>query len=192
MSNVRIRPFEESDKPILADLYVRCFAEPPWYEVFTPEEVMADIDAVRSYPESILFVAEEENRPIGAAWGFSIVRSASVFRLLSDAHDRHSFYHSELFVDPHARSRGVARQLVSHMLLEARDRGFNRGSVRTSVDQAIVQRLYLKGYSFTVIAEESVVSKKTIDGIETEQPDRRLIMTGWLPTKPWWNIGCGH
>ena len=144
MRSFNVRPYRPEDLEILIALYIACFREPPWLEVFTPEEVRADLESILSWPEAIFVVAQDEvGKVIGAGIGFHVCRKSDVCRLLPDPILRQSFYVAELFVDPTARSRGVCRALAEMLIVLAREAKFPSLSVRTSVDQCVIRQLFV-------------------------------------------------
>lgn len=177
MHSFSIRPVLLEDLEILIALYVACFREPPWCEAFLPEEVRADFDVILSWPETIFLVAEDDaGQVIGAGIGFHACRKADVWRLLPGADLRQSFYVAELFVDPSARTRGVCRSLTEALIDRARTGGFRALSVRTSVDQMVVRRLFVEMLGCREVATEEVVSRKMIGGEPVDVPDTRVLM----------------
>ncbi|NBS41314.1 GNAT family N-acetyltransferase [bacterium] len=174
-----IRPVRAEDIEILIALYVACFREPPWLEVFAPEEVRADFDAILSWPEAIFLVAVDDlGAVIGAGIGFGVCRKADVCRLLPDASMRQSFYVAELFVDPSSRTRGVCRSLTAGLIDRAAAAGFLALSVRTSVDQLAIRHLFVGTLGYREVATEEVLSRKLVDGRIVDVPDTRVVMAG--------------
>ncbi len=162
-------------------LYQCCFGEPPWNERFDPVELRSEFEEILTWPDAIFLVAEDQDGlVIGGAIGFSVCRKPDVCQLIPPM-DRNSFYVAELFVDPAARVRGVCRAMNESLLRRACSRGFTRSSVRTSVDQTIIQHLFVDGLGFKVVATQEVVSTKWIDEVETQVPDTRVLMTGGIP-----------
>lgn len=178
--NVRlIDPARDMDRVI--ELYMACFAEPPWWERFDEAELRAEFAQTLIWPDAIFLVTEDDDgKVIGGALGFHVCRKPGICELIPDS-DCNSFYVAELFVDPMARARGLCRRMNSSMFRRARSQGFTRASVRTSVDQTIIQRLFLDGMSFKIVEHQEVISTKWIDGIEQEVPDTRILMTGAIP-----------
>ncbi len=178
--NVRlIDPARDMDRVI--ELYMACFAEPPWWERFDEAELRVEFAQTLTWPDAIFLVTEDDDgKVIGGAIGFNVCRKPGVCELIPDS-DRNSFYVAELFVDPNARIKGVCRTMTTSMLTRGYYRGFTRASVRTSVEQAIIRHLFVDGLSFKIIARQDVISTKWIDGIERGVPDARILMTGAIP-----------
>lgn len=176
---MHIRQCERKDIPNLATLYCACFAEPPWYEVFDAATVEAEFLDYLAIPDAAFLLAEEEGEIIGCSLGFALGRKPEVARLVVAPWDS-AFYLSELFVARDRRHQGVARRLVAERFAVARDIGFRRAVVRTSVDQPIIRRLYA-GLGFVELARQEVLSAKEFQGIVADQSDQRVILGGLIP-----------
>lgn len=168
-----IRPLVSTDIETLAAIYCACFAEPPWYEVFLREEVIADMQGVLDWPDAIMAVAEVDGVLVGAAWLFAISRKPDVFKLAKIPET--SPYISEIFVSPSARQNGIARALVADLL--SRVRNETQGAVRTSLDQPSIINLFQE-LGWSIVATETVTSQKHINGKVAEAPDTRVILVG--------------
>lgn len=179
MRSFSIRPVRPSDLDALIKLYIGCFGEPPWCEEFTYEEVKADFEMMLGWPETLFVVAENETgKVIGSGIGFHVCRKADVWKLLPDSLSRQSFYVAELFVDASERAHGVCRTLVEHLILLAREAKFPSLSVRTSVDQQVIRRLFVSRLGLSEVAFEEVMSRKIVSGMSVDAPDTRVIMAG--------------
>ncbi len=178
MRSFTVRPYRLKDLDLLISLYILCFREPPWLEVFTTEEVRADFAEILSWPEAVFLVAvDEDEKVVGAGIGFHVCRKADVWKLLPPSM-RNSFYIAELFVDSTSRTRGACRALTNGLIGEARPAGFRTLSVRTSVDQLAIRHLFVDKLGCAEVATEGVVSRKLIDGAIVEVPDTRVLMAG--------------
>ncbi len=169
----KIRPLEPTDVEILAAIYCACFAEYPWCEDFTLEEVINEILGVMKYEDAVMAVAEANGSVIGASWLFNLHRKVDVMDLVGIP--RTSPYISEIFVAPHARLKGVANALVSNILSRASSP--KHGAVRTSVEQPAIIRLFEK-LGWKIVTTETVISKKRINGSVVDAPDTRVILVG--------------
>ncbi len=185
MRSFNIRPYRPEDLEVLIALYIVCFREPPWLEVFTPEEMRADFETILSWSETIFLVSEDDaGKVIGAGIGFHVCRKADVCRLLPNAAMRQSFYVAELFVDSSSRMRGVCHSLVAGLIDRAIMAGFCALCVRTSVDQLAIRRLFVGSRGCKEISTEEVVSRKLIDGAIVNVPDTRVVMVGEIGLAP--------
>lgn len=187
------RPAKKEDLPRVIELYRTCFAEPPWYEVFDSIELEKEFMEMLSWSDCVFLVEERENKIVGVAIGFSIRRKPEVQALIrytlidQDIDDKDvlryakGFYAAELFVDPSMRNRGICGELNKKMLREACAKKFDCVIARTSVDQPIIQHLYLNVLHCNVVAKQKTVSTKFIDGKSVVAPDTRVIMAGPIP-----------
>lgn len=188
-----IRSATKNDLPHVIELYRTCFAEPPWYEVFDSVELEQEFTEMLTWSDCVFLVYEQRDKIVGCAIGFSIHRKPDVQALVintlidRDIGDKDvlryakAFYAAELFVDPSTRNRGICGELNKKMLLEARAKKFDCVMARTSVNQLIIQHLYLDVLHCNVIAKQKTVSTKMIDGKEVLTSDMRVIMAGSIP-----------
>lgn len=176
---MNIRPFEQADMAQLIQLYRKCFAEPPWFEEFDPLELEQDFLEICSWPDGVVMVAESESNLLGASIGFGISRKPEVLEWIPASH-QNAFYLADLFVDKDARQKGIAKNLIDARLAAAKTLGFSEGVVRTSVNQPIVQHIYLGKFGYVIHATLDTISTKVIDGEKREVPDPRILMIGYL------------
>lgn len=175
-TSVQIRPVSDNDLNALIGTYIACFAEPPWFERFTRAEVRADFEQILAHPETLFLVAEVGGEPVGAIIAFHLCRKPDVFCLVPND-KRNSLYLAELFVRRDCRRYRLAERLSRACLEIANAAGFRDAVVRTSTEQFIVLKLYQR-LGFSEIAAQDVVSRKVIEGVERDIPDRRVILTG--------------
>lgn len=173
-----IRPIRPEDLERLVALYVLCFREPPWLEVFLPEEVREDFAKILSYPETVFLVAVDgDGRVIGAAIGFDVRRKADVWERLPYT-PAPTFYLAEVFVDPEARGHRTCKWLLRSMSDAAAKKGFAKLAARTSVNQPIIRHVLVDRMECAVVGTEEVVSRKEVDGQIVDAPDTRVLMVG--------------
>lgn len=175
---VSIRSVCLEDLELLVVLYILCFREPPWLEIFLPEEVREDFAKILSYPETVFLVAVDgDGRVIGAAIGFDVRRKADVWERLPYT-PAPTFYLAEVFVDPEARGNRTCQWLLRSMSDAAAKKGFAKLAARTSVNQPIIQHVLVDRMECAVVGTEEVVSRKVIDGEVVDAPDTRVLMVG--------------
>jgi hypothetical protein len=178
---MQIRLFDPRlDIQRVTELYCQCFAEPPWHERFDPTELRQSFEELVAWPEAIFLVGCQDDVVVAGAIGYATCRKRDISELVGDK-DRAGFYVAELFVDSSMRKRGICARMNTMLLRLAWDFGFRRCSVRTSIDQPVIQRLFVGKLKFEIVAEEDVVSTKWIDGVEQDVPDKRIVMTGVIP-----------
>lgn len=174
-----IRRAEKTDFPKLVQLYQTCFAEPPWFETFDQNELIAEFSEFDSWPDAVFLVCEIDGEVAGASTGFSVIRKSDVCELVSPEFKK-EFYFADVFVDPRFRKRGIARALICARREWALAFGFTHGVVRTSVQQPIVKHMYLDKLGYKIVAMQETFSTKVINGVSKEAPDTRVIMAGRL------------
>jgi len=86
-----------------------------------------------NHGESVLFIAHEDNQPVGFAQLYPSFSSVSLARI---------FVLNDLFVDEHARRKGVASTLMSAAVDYASSLGAIRVSLSTATTNEAAQRLY--------------------------------------------------
>lgn len=178
MRSFTIRNVQPEDLEILIQLYIACFREPPWNEVFTPEEVLADFTTILSRPETVFLVAvDREERVVAAAIGFHVCRKPDVWERLPRAM-RNAFYLAEVFVDPASRQRGVCASLMRTLCSHASADGATEICARTSVNQSIIKHVMVDRLGCAVVGTEDVVSRKVMDGETVDASDTRILMAG--------------
>lgn len=110
---VSIRPFKPEDLDACADLYVRVFAEPPWNEVWRPEEARDHLAHTVGTPGFVGLVAVDENeRIVGMVTGSCRTNAAGRFALLDD-----------MFVDVPLRSQGIGHRLMDELKQQLKSNG---------------------------------------------------------------------
>jgi GNAT superfamily N-acetyltransferase len=172
-----IRIVTESDFPQLVTLYQNCFAEPPWFEAFDTTELLADFKEILSWPDAIFLACEIDGRIVGGATGFSVARKRDILECISYEYIT-GFYFADIFVNASLRNGGIGKKLVEARLQHARKLGFTHGIVRTSVQQPIVQHLYIDEFGYKIVATQETLSTKVVNGVTQVAPDTRVIMVG--------------
>ena len=167
---INLEQLTEAFENGLIQLYQDIFAEPPYCEQFSDEEVR---DLFTSYvTEGILFLAHFHNQVVGFGAAMPFAKSAIAhmeeeFGLDPD----HTWYMAELGVRKDVRRRGLARQLV-----QVRLDAFPPGTyviMRTSQSNIASQRLY-RSFGFQLLSITQDVVQKRQNG--TVQTDKRIFM----------------
>ncbi len=172
----RIRRYEESDAERVSRLYAECFAEKPWEEKHVLANVIHMFEEIDAWGDSIIHVYEADGYIVGVSVGFDLTRKDDVLKLLPQDLCT-GFYLSELFVDPRVRQQGIAHGLIRERFIVARQYGYQRAVVRTSIQQGIIISTYKK-MGYAVVATQDVESTKIVDGRPSVVPDRRVILSG--------------
>lgn len=155
-----IRPASKEDIGQIAAMYLVCFAEAPWFEVYDLEEVMREMEEWLRNSRATLLVEVVDGRVRGAALGFPAALKSDVLEVTGQGFDR-AYYVSELFVAPEFRRQGIVRRLTEELLSRARAE-YAYALVRTSRQQPAILKLFQEHYSFETLAT----------------PDTRVIMGG--------------
>jgi ribosomal protein S18 acetylase RimI-like enzyme len=113
-------------------IYRRSFAEPPWNESWTKEQVIEEMMYSLSSKNPIMLVAEMRERITGFMWGCALLLERFPF-LQGRLKDR-CIYGAEIAVDRQFRKLGVGSKLLGSFLLEAKRCGFGEFVCRTDVN----------------------------------------------------------
>lgn len=174
-----VRTFSSSDMAAVITLYQTCFAEPPWFETFNPEELALEFTDILSWDDAVFLISEVRGETIGGAVGFDLRRKVDVMALLPQRVTPR-FYLSELFVAPAMRNQHVAQALLQKRFAMARERGYTEAVVRTSINQPIIRSIYER-LGFKIVATQQVESTKLVNGVHSSTSDHRIILTGRIP-----------
>jgi len=108
-TGVNIRNYRESDSQQIIEIYQAVFAEPPWNETWTSEQVLEDLDFARLQVAPIVLVAEQESRLVGMIWGYKI--PLEKFPFLKGRISPNASYMDEIAVASPMRGKGIAKNL---------------------------------------------------------------------------------
>ncbi len=106
-----VRTFERHDLEEIVRIYRKAFAEPPWNERWSREEVVRDLDYAESQRNPLILVAARGQSLVGFTWGYSV--PFEEFPFLRGTVRQNTVYMDEIAVDPNARRMGVGRQLCN-------------------------------------------------------------------------------
>ena len=159
----------------LARMYISCFAEPPWNEVFTEAEVEKWFDEMLGYSKNIVLVFENGEGSIdGATFNFPVVFKGDILEFLPAGFSPDKVcYLAEMFVNPKKRRAGIAKQLHQERLRIAGAEGFRAAIHRTNFSSKMFPLVMNTG--FRVIGRQEVASLKNIGGEILEAVDERAI-----------------
>jgi GNAT superfamily N-acetyltransferase len=156
----------------LAAMYVQCFAEAPWNEVFHPEAVALDFEEALKVTDSILLVAEDAEGVLGATLLYPLQNNDAVTNLVGETK---AMYCQELFVSKTHQCRGIGGRLFDTATGIAMGLGYNRRVLRTSANHESANRFYLsRGYR--KVGSMECVSAKLKDGIVAQEADYRVVL----------------
>ena len=90
MNSVNVYRVDLRDFPDLSDrmaaVYVQCFGREPWNEVFQPRDVIARMEAVLDFQDSIFLVAEDDGQVLGATLHYPMRYNAEVLAAVTPDH----------------------------------------------------------------------------------------------------------
>lgn len=138
-----MRPYDLEDLDKVVSLYKEAFAEPPWCESWTTEEVVKDVEYALSQPQPIMLVGEECGNVVGFTWGYKIPMDN--FPFLERLVQENASYMDEIAVGKNARKRSVGTDLGKAYIQIARSLSCREVVLRTdqrnSASMALFRRL---------------------------------------------------
>ncbi len=156
----------------VAAVYVRCFSEEPWSEVFEADEVAGDMDRKLALSDSILLVAEEGYSVLGATLLYPLQFNQAVAQIVPLAG---AMYCEELFVSSSHHRRGIGGRLFDTATGISMAMGYERRVLRTAVDHERAKRFYInRGYR--PVGAMQCRSLKRVGGAVQEARDSRVVM----------------
>lgn len=158
----------------LVRIYMDCFAEHPWYEKFEPGEVKKDLMELAHSWEGINFIAWKDDIIAGALFARPLIYAGEVYQFLPKEIDAEDvMYVAEVFVRRGFRRQGIARTLLGKCLEMAGRCSYTHIMQRTNFDSKMFPLIEKTGHRLVGIQE--VMSKKVMDGVIVEAPDKRGI-----------------
>jgi GNAT superfamily N-acetyltransferase len=157
-ARVTIRPFAEQDAAQVRELFITVnrFLSPPdlrdAFEVYIQRALAEEIDHISAY------YGERDGGFWVAVMGDKVVGTFGLERASNDAMELRRMY-----VDPSARRRGIARQMLQSAEDECRSRNVSRIELSTAEIQQAALALY-RTAGYRLVREETVeaLSNKTV------------------------------
>lgn len=134
-----------------ADVYIKAFAGPPYYETFTPDYIREHVWEPH-IKNGCIVVAEADGKVVGVAGGYPLPEGLEpkIFDFLGPFEDwlpfpfEETIYMSELAVDEAWRHRGIATRLVLERMRWATENGCTHYTMRTAHEGSNSKPLYEK------------------------------------------------
>jgi ribosomal protein S18 acetylase RimI-like enzyme len=127
-----VRQYSPKDLNRLVKIYQDCFAEPPWNETWSREEVIEDLDMAFAQKLPLVLIAEIREKLVGFIWGYQM--PFEKFPFLEGKIPIKSSYGDEIAVEKEFRRNEVAKRLTREYMQEARNQGIEGFVVRTDVE----------------------------------------------------------
>lgn len=185
LKRVEIRQIRNSAEIVpyadkIGALYVRVFADHPYYERFTLEEGYNYLIETAEARHGLLFLAFDGDEVVGFGGGLPLTYYPDICKVVSGhLNPERTFYVAELGVDHCYRSEGLSHQLIDARLNALNPVDFDHVLGRTSVVNNITHHLYCDRRGFTIIpgVRQQVISRKFLPGAAEPQdvPDERLF-----------------
>lgn len=165
-----------SDLQAVIALYKAAFAEPPWNESWSTEEILGDLKMAQSQNNFVMVVAKVNMEVVGFAWGYDI--PLEKFPFLKDVVPSISncSYMDEIAVDPAFRKRGVGCELVEsyEQAVRARTPSYDARKILRTDDTEIgvVLRTDVKNVaSMKLFCREGFDTVKDAEGHDKTDPE---------------------
>ncbi|CAA6802642.1 MAG: Unknown protein [uncultured Sulfurovum sp.] len=144
-------------------IYQNIFAQSPYFEIFTDEEV-EEVYQLTLLNATISLLAIENNQIIGFALGIKLsIHHDEKFKILANQYfdlDK-VLYNAELGVLPEYRNMGIGNKLIQKRLSFAKDIGYKIVCMRTKKEGSMSISLYQKlGFKILDGVEEVSKTKK--------------------------------
>ncbi len=156
---ISIRDYQNRDLSKIVEIYKAAFAEPPWNEKWSYQQVVRQLNGGISKPNSIVLVAENSENILGMTWGFDL--SLNRFPFLADNYVKNTNYIAELAVSPCSRKIGTGTLLGRAYVERAREKGIPKIILRTDERNPAALKLY-KGLGFSDINARDPTYKNRI------------------------------
>lgn len=129
------------------EVYQKAFAEYPYYESFTDEQVLETIQELTFNSGGICYVMTLNGEVIGLCGGYSLRNTAEISELFKEHYPKvdlgNVFYFAELAVNKKYRRRGYGSMLIDTRI-EFMKKHFVAGLQRTQVEGSNSLNLYKK------------------------------------------------
>jgi len=136
-----VRPYDCKDLNSVISIYQAVFAEPPWNESWTREEVIEDLRSALRQPQTTRLVAESEKQVLGFTWGYQL--PSEMFGLLPNL--TKFSYMDEMAVRKGIRKRGIGTLLGEAYIENVKNQGLPgvvlRTDQRNDASMALFKRL---------------------------------------------------
>lgn len=153
LQEIKIRAFIDADTERIVEIYIKAFAEHPWNETWTRQEVLEDLALAFSKKNPLVLVAQApSSQLVGFTWGYET--PFDEFPFLEGKVRGSSVYMDEIAVDPEFRQKGVGRSLCAGLFAQAVKAGFDEMVLRTDENNTA---------SITLFSSAGFVSLGNID-----------------------------
>ena len=123
----------------IIEIYQQAFAEPPWNEVWTKEQVVEDLTYAKAQKNSIILVAELHQKIVGFTWGYEL--PIDKFPFLKKIVQATANYMDEIAIDPTIRMNGVGKYLGTEYLKRAQNQVILRTDINNQASMNLFQSL---------------------------------------------------
>ena len=137
-----IRQYRKQDLSQLIEIYKSAFAEPPWNETWSSEEIIKDLNFALSQEKNIILVAEQKDKLLGFAWGYKI--PLEEFPFLKGQINSSSNYLDEIAVKGDQRNKKIGLMLGRTYLNFVEKQGLKEVILRTDINNKASLGLFKK------------------------------------------------
>ncbi|MES2999744.1 MAG: GNAT family N-acetyltransferase [Pseudomonadota bacterium] len=163
----------------VAAVYIQCFSEEPWNEVFQAGEVIERMQKMLTFQDAILLVATHGEDILGTTVLYPLHYNAAVSANVGADH-LGAMYCEELFVSRTYHRRGIGGRLFDTATGISMALGYACRILRTGADHEQAKRFYMsRGYR--QIGVMQCRSRKRLNGTASETLDSRVLMLHTTP-----------
>jgi len=143
-----VRPYTQNDLKQLIGVYQSAFAEPPWNETWTSEQITEDLELALSQRDPLVLVAEERNQLVGFTWGYRL--PLDKFPFLEGKIMPNCSYMDEIAVRADMRKKGIGKTMGRTYLEKATSQNMDEVVLRTDernkASMALFEKLRFEGF----------------------------------------------
>lgn len=170
-----VRPYTGRDLRQVIRVYQKAFAEPPWNEIWSDDQVIEDMRFAFSQKDSFALVAEEKKDQLaGFTWGYLL--PLEKFPFLQGRVKESSSYMDEVAVSKETRRKGIGSLLCQAYIEKVAEQGIQeivlRTDQRNTASMALFQKngfrslgIYDPKYQDRIYLARSISSRESPKGL---------------------------
>lgn len=121
-----VRPYQSKDLTSVVAIYQAAFAEPPWNEMWSDDEVISDLRFAMQQPKTVVLVAEVDEQVVGMTWGYQLPQKKFGF-----LPTKNFSYLDEMAVSRIVRQQGIGTALGNAYIESVKSQGLPGVVLRT-------------------------------------------------------------
>jgi ribosomal protein S18 acetylase RimI-like enzyme len=137
----------------IAQIYIDCFTGPPRFETWTFEQAREHILKFVEAGADIVVVRETDGTIAAFGIGLPLKDYFNKNELIAQGASESSYYFAELATRPVARNQGYGSLLHKKRIAIAKQRGYDKLSVRAREDNKVIIRMLTEKLGFKKVGE---------------------------------------